>query len=116
MISFAGWSVPDDFKSDGCTGAPDSWFGIDLTPACRLHDFLRRHLVWYNIVTVQEADKLLKHHIRALGAPRFLGHFYWLGVKITRNKYKATYPFPSSKLKEWSKYLKNNNINTNISV
>jgi hypothetical protein len=29
---------PKPFKSDGCTGWVDSWHGVDIDPACFLHD------------------------------------------------------------------------------
>jgi hypothetical protein len=32
-----------DFSSDGCTGFPEVWRGIDLTECCYEHD-----LAWYN--------------------------------------------------------------------
>ena len=35
--------TPPGFTSDGCTGFPDVWRGIDLTACCTAHD-----LAWYN--------------------------------------------------------------------
>lgn len=34
--------LPDGFTSDGCTGFPDTWRGIDLSTCCEVHD-----LAWY---------------------------------------------------------------------
>ena len=34
---------PPEFISDGCTGFPEVWRGIDLTDCCYLHD-----LDWFN--------------------------------------------------------------------
>lgn len=31
--------IPDWFQTDGCTGFPDVWRGIDLYPCCRAHDW-----------------------------------------------------------------------------
>lgn len=76
----SGWRVPDNFRSDGCTFAPDRWFGKDLTPACRLHDFLRL----YDLVPVEEADRIFYHKLLELGAPRLLARIYWVGVKLLR--------------------------------
>lgn len=32
--------IHKDFQDDGCSGAPDDWFGFDLRYACRIHDWL----------------------------------------------------------------------------
>ena len=34
---------PDGFISDGCTGFPEVWRGIDLTACCEAHD-----LAWWS--------------------------------------------------------------------
>jgi hypothetical protein len=31
--------LPAEFVSDGCSGAPDVFFGVDVTWACMIHDF-----------------------------------------------------------------------------
>lgn len=102
MITFEGWSVPDDFDSDGCTFAPDRWFNVDLKPACIMHDFQRKYAVYYG-EPVQDVDKRFKRHLRSLGAPRFLGHLFWLVVKLARRWYSTTKPVPKP---EWLEYLK----------
>ena len=96
IVVFNGWRVPPGFKSDGCTWAPDEWFGTDLKPACILHDFLRR----YALVTVQDADRIFHRYLIALGAPRWLARFYWFVVKITRWRFKHTEKLPY----DWSEY------------
>lgn len=96
MIEFEGWRVPPGFRSDGCTFAPDSWFGRDLKPACVLHDFLRRH----GVIPVPEADKLFRRHLIALGAPAWLARIYWLVVKLTRPWFSAVRPLPGN----WAEY------------
>ncbi len=97
-----GWYVPVGFYSDGLTGAPESWFGNTLTNAGIWHDWARRHLVHYNVITVQEADRLFHKFLIQLGAPRWLARLYWFWVKITRNRYKTTQPIRP----EWQDYLR----------
>lgn len=84
MIRFDGWSVPPDFRNDGCTCAPDRWFGIDLRPACEMHDFHARHLVHDRYMTVQQADWIFRRHLIALGLPPLVARLYWLAVKLAR--------------------------------
>jgi len=89
-ITVGRWTIPKGFVSDRCTWAPDRWFGIDLSPACILHDFLRR----YAIVSVREADRELHAQLLALGAPRWLARFYWFAVKVTRPWFRRTQTLP----------------------
>lgn len=103
MNIFHGWVVPEGFVSDGCTCAPDELFGVDLRPACEWHDWARRHLVHYGVMTVQEADKLFKAYLIRLGLPRWCAHLYWLGVKIGRPWFSRTYPVPRP---EWLRYVR----------
>ena len=103
MIIFEGWRVPNGFSSDGCTFAPDTLFGVNLKPACVLHDFARRHLVHYRALTVSEADALFRRHLKALGAPSWLATLYWFAVKITRPWFQKTQPIPTS---TWLPYLR----------
>lgn len=103
MIEFEGWRVPPGFSSDGCTLSPDRPFGINLRPACILHDFARRHLVHYSQMTISEADAMFRRHLKALGAPSWLATLYWFGVKVIRPWFRATQPVPTS---AWLEYLK----------
>lgn len=32
-------TIPKEFQDDGCTNAPDAWFGFELRWACRIHDW-----------------------------------------------------------------------------
>lgn len=84
MIKFDGWRVPPDFHNDGCTCAPDRLFGIDLRPACEMHDFQSRYLVRDRYMTVQMADWIFRRHLIALGLPAIVARMYWLAVKIVR--------------------------------
>jgi len=95
-VTIGRWTIPEGFVSDGCTWAPDRWFGVDLSPACLLHDFLRR----YAIVTVREADRELHAQLIELGAPRWLARFYWFVVKITRPWFRRTEALP----RKWRAY------------
>lgn len=62
-VLFRGFAVPKEFRSDGCTWAPDRLFGVDLTPACRLHDFL----LTYEIVPDRDANNIFRDHLKSLG-------------------------------------------------
>lgn len=56
--------ISGKFKCDGCTGVFDNWFGIDLFPACELHDWLY-HLARMGILDSSErkpADRVLRWH------------------------------------------------------
>lgn len=96
-ISFEGWRVPDAFESDGCTGTADGkrnrWM-----PACRMHDFHRRH----EIVSKRDADSIFYRHLLHLGASRLRARLYWLGVRITAPLANRTYRLPP----EWAEYAK----------
>lgn len=98
MITYGGWRVPDGFKSDGCTLAPDSWFGANLKPACILHDFQRR----YGLLPIPDADAMLNRHLIALGAPAWLAFLYYLGCVLLRPFFKATMGLPY----QWRDYAK----------
>lgn len=113
-IEFQGWRVPTGFKSDGCTLAPDSYLAIrwrpfelyrlSLKPACKLHDFNRRHRVHYGVMSAEQADHVFRAHLRALGASPLLAGLYYGFVKVTRSKYKRTLPLPPGS--GWHQYLK----------
>lgn len=70
--SYKDYPVPDDFKSDGCTYAPD----LNFRECCRQHDYLRR----FDIVTTREADKMLRQCIRAK-SNGFIAWVYFLAVR-----------------------------------
>ena len=97
-VEFRGWRVPDEFRSDGCT-LPFFLFFLSplLTPykdACRLHDWCRRHLVHYRIMTVQDADDLFRLHMIHLGAWGWFARAAWAFVSVTRRFYRRTQPVP----------------------
>ncbi|WP_435310636.1 hypothetical protein [Primorskyibacter sedentarius] len=97
---------PADFTSDGCT-VPWflRWYFRRYTQECRAHDWARRHLVYYGITTVEEADaKLYRDWVNA-GMPRWFARLSWNVVKFKRSKYKITQPFPADK-PHWYEYLR----------
>ncbi|HFD81040.1 MAG TPA: DUF1353 domain-containing protein [Gammaproteobacteria bacterium] len=100
-VSFDGWTTPEGFRSDGCTMWP--WLRrllerfIDLdryTPACVLHDFMRRHLVAERVVTIGEADATMRRHLLALGMWPPLAWGFWLAVLLMRPFFLASRPLP----------------------
>lgn len=120
LIQHDGWIVPPTFTehSDGCS-VP--WLLRPLlglvyrlmadreeryVKACYWHDWARRHLVHYGVMTVQEADWGMRNYLRELGMPRWLAQAYWLGVKVLRPWFRATRPIPPDH-KEWRFYLTN---------
>lgn len=94
MITFDGWRVPPEFRNDGCTFAPD-WAGVNLYPACNMHDFQCRHLVHDRYMTVQQADWIFRRHLIALGCPPLIARAYWLAVKVMRPFRDDRAPLPS---------------------
>lgn len=72
--------VPPDFLSDGCSCAPDRLFGVDLTPACRLHDAAYCARLWPPGTLDQAwrsgADRQLGIDVRAV-LPFGLGWVGW---------------------------------------
>lgn len=109
-IVFEGYAVPTDFVSDGCTYAPDKWpkikltrpffSWINLTPACVLHDFQRRHGPDLGI-SVGEADRRMRRFLKYLGAG-WIAQVYYFVVKQTRFHYRNTLSLPE----RWRIFLK----------
>lgn len=62
--------IPPLFKDDGCSNAPDRWLGVNLRPACRVHDFWYCTRAWPPGTLDQahrsEADRFLGASVRAL--------------------------------------------------
>lgn len=73
-----GPKPPDNFKSDGCTWAPDFWKGIDLRPACFYHDWAYES----KLISKWFADYYFYGNLRQLGMPIIPALFYWLGVTV----------------------------------
>lgn len=100
--------VPHDFVSDGCS-VPRMLRGLyaRYTDDCRWHDWARRHLVHYGVISVQQADAELRRRWKTKtekrGAmPAWLAQISWLIVKLTRDRYNTTLPVPRQ---EWLKYV-----------
>lgn len=76
-------SFPDDFQDDGCSNAPDSFFGRDLRWCCRIHDWRycsRGHSPGtMNQSARRFADKELGWNVRSVFrfGFRWLGWAYW---------------------------------------
>lgn len=108
MAEHDDWPVPPDLPSDGCT-LP--WWAKILVgwafkrhrEACRRHDWARRHLVHYGIVTVQEADAKLYQDWTRSGMWRWFARLAWNFVKFTRGRYSRTLPIPADK-PHWHDY------------
>jgi hypothetical protein len=90
--------MTDDYAvSDGCTGAPDVLFGVDLAAVCCLgHDTGQSDgWLWlcivYEFALASPAGPLWFVLFLALGL--LVGGAYWLGVKISRPLVRI--------LKEW---------------
>lgn len=111
VISIDGWKVPPEFRSDGCTCAPDRLFGVDLRPACIWHDWARRHLVHHGMMTVKMADARLHRFLVELlsrtgqlnAVTRMIARLYWLVAKVLRSRFRATQTVPT---RAWDSYLK----------
>ena len=99
-VVFEGWRTPSDFKSDGCTMAPDRWLTlkgwVHLGDACVLHDFLRN----YALTSVKEADAIFRRHLISLGAPLYMAWLYWIMVKKARPYFTRTFILPY----KWEEY------------
>ena len=103
MSLYHKYPVPPDFVSDGCTVPfflKPLYRKYDDT-ACRWHDWARRHLVHYNILTVKEADWMWRQYMKDEGAWQPLVSLSWVVVKLTRKKYSRTLPVPP----KWQSYL-----------
>lgn len=94
--------APPGFESDGCT-VPFIFKPLyrRFLPACRWHDWARRHLVHYGVTTPEDADWAFRTYMRELGAWQPLLQITWLVVKATRGKYSRTLPVPP----EWMPYV-----------
>lgn len=70
-----GGAAFDPSKSDGCTGAPDGWWGS----ACKLHDQDR-----WNASTPQDrkaSDGVFYQRMLDAGAPPAVAGLYYYGVR-----------------------------------
>lgn len=114
QIEWDGWRVPPKFASDGCSVpfflrpalaivyALLAMKESRYVAACIWHDWARRHLVHYGLMTVQEADWAMRNYLRALGMKKWLAQVFWLGVKIMRPWFRKTRPIPYN---SWKPFL-----------
>lgn len=101
------YPAPPGFASDGCT-VPAIFKPLyrRYTEACRWHDWARRHLVYYGICTVPEADREFIQHMRDITPQWWWAPLIWITawvVKRTRDKYSATLPVPK---REWLEFVR----------
>lgn len=111
MTEYMHRPAPEQFESDGCTlpwwlnvvtAGLLAWALRPYKSACRWHDWARRHLVYYGVLTVEEADWVFRLYLLDLGAWRWFARAVWLFVKYTRNKYRRTQPVPDQ---AWLHYV-----------
>lgn len=102
MRDYSCYKVPAKFISDGCT-VPFFLKPIYRRYAsdCRWHDWARRHLVHYGVLTVQEADAELYRRWVSRGMWRWVARPSWLVVKLTRKHFSATHPVRP----DWLEYI-----------
>lgn len=115
MAGYKNFPIPPGFKSDGCT-VP--WYLFFLAPfmwgfedSCRWHDWARRHLVHYEVLTVPQADDMWHAYMLdiikerswvyqvLIGKPT--ASFAWYVVRLTRSRFRRTQPVPEA----WVEYL-----------
>ena len=69
-------------KKDYCSLVPDSWFGIDISGACKVHD---EHYAYQN-VSRKEADVQFRYNIQAIAPGHFgiwlISWIYYFGVRV----------------------------------
>lgn len=104
--SYKQLPIPPDFPqySDGCT-VPQfiKWAYKPYRPACWWHDWARRYLAYYDVMTVQDIDAEFYLYLRALGAWPIFGRITWLAVKLSRDFFEGR---PPPIKPEWLPYLK----------
>lgn len=74
-------------NKDWCSLSPDSIFGVDISVACKKHDYAYYDLYKKvnnpkNQAKRKEADRLLKERIIELGAPRWIACIYYFMVRL----------------------------------
>ena len=77
MKAYEYWleAIPKNYKSDGCTFAPDMNFG----ECCRMHDYLRQQ----NKVSAHRADTLMRDCIRDRQG-WLIAYIYFLAVRFAK--------------------------------
>jgi len=89
-------SVSKKFKCDGCSFVSDKWFGIDLFPACELHDwcYLLARLGILEQWERKPTDRVFRHQTYYLmvkgGAPKWYARYFayrrYIGVRLGGRK------------------------------
>lgn len=74
-LGLAGQVPPADFQFDGCSCAPDHIAGIDLRPACMLHDWAYARLRFRHHETGRRMERE-----RAVADARFLANLVRCGL------------------------------------
>lgn len=88
--SLLGPKPPEGYRCDGCSSSPDRLFGVDIWPACVIHDYHYREGViggtWH---ARRAADRILRANIRdqfnRAGKPRrgrLVARLYYGRVRI----------------------------------
>lgn len=79
-MKLEGYQPPRWFTGTGCTCAPNTWRGVDLRPACRVHDW--EYLLEGGERERLAADRHLRRNLRLLGAPWWLAWSFYVGVRV----------------------------------
>lgn len=90
-------SIPAGFRDDGCSGAPDRLFGVDLRWACRVHDWMYCTRAWppghLDQAHRHEADRALGRMIRG-ALPWSLKWIGWLYYRMV-HRYGGDHAYDS---------------------
>ena len=97
---------PEDFVSNGCSCSPDILFGIDIRPACHVHDF---HYSWQmnwplgrNEKARYMADHWLLNNLVHCGLPKWIARIYWYRVRLFGHRSFAYDTEPKRDLRFWA--------------
>lgn len=99
------YPAPPDFKGD-CT-VPRILKRIFRKYAedCRWHDWARRHLVHYGVISVEQADAEIYRRWVVRGMWRWFARLSWNAIKLRRDRYSETQSIPAD-MPHWFSFLK----------
>lgn len=80
LSRLVGPEPPPEFKSDGCTWAPDEIDGVDLSPACRRHDW--RYTIGTTEAHRRESDEELRINVLILGGSNAVAGIFFRRVRF----------------------------------